>query len=119
MDEPITMIISNQLDIKLGQVTQEECDLVLRQIKNRKTAELDWITPVVWKTKKFDDILLRYNNAVYNQILMDKSCIFPFPKKGDHRKAKNCRSKTFTSIAVRIYNALLFNHIQPGIEIIL
>ena len=39
--EPITRIISNQLDIKLGQFTQEELDSVLRKIKNRKAAGLD------------------------------------------------------------------------------
>ena len=31
-DEPTTKIISNQLDIKLEQFTQEEIDLVLRKI---------------------------------------------------------------------------------------
>ena len=41
--EPITRIISKQLDIKLGLFTQEELDLVLRKIKNRKAAELDEI----------------------------------------------------------------------------
>ena len=35
--EPITRIISKQLDIKLGQFTQE-LDSVLRKIKNRKAA---------------------------------------------------------------------------------
>ena len=33
MQEPITKIISNQLDIKLGQFTHEELDSVLRKIK--------------------------------------------------------------------------------------
>ena len=32
MHKPITKIISNQLDIKLGQFTQEELDSVLRKI---------------------------------------------------------------------------------------
>ena len=32
--EPITRIISNQLDIKLGLFTQEEFDLVRRKIKD-------------------------------------------------------------------------------------
>ena len=41
--EPITKIIDNQLDIKLGQFTQEELDSVLRKIKNRKAAGLDEI----------------------------------------------------------------------------
>ncbi len=35
-DKPIMKIINNQLDIKLGQFTQEELDVVLTKIKNRK-----------------------------------------------------------------------------------
>ena len=31
MDEPITKIISNQLDIKLGQSTQEELNVLLKK----------------------------------------------------------------------------------------
>ena len=58
MQEPITRIISQQLDIKLGPFTKEELDLVLRKIKNRKAAGLDEIPPEVWKTRQFDDILL-------------------------------------------------------------
>ena len=38
-DEPITKITNNQLDSKLGQFTQEELDVVLTKIKNRKAAE--------------------------------------------------------------------------------
>ena len=38
--EPITRIISKQLDIKLGPFTQEELDSVLKKIKNRKAAGL-------------------------------------------------------------------------------
>ena len=45
--EPITRIISKQLDIKLGPSTQEELDSVLRKIKNRKAAGLDEIPPEV------------------------------------------------------------------------
>ena len=45
--EPITRIISKQLDIKLGPFTQEELDSVLRKIKNRKAAGLDKIPPEV------------------------------------------------------------------------
>ena len=64
--EPITRIISKQLDIKLGLFTQEELNSVLRKIKNRKAVGLDEIPPEVWKTKQFDDTLLRHCNAVYN-----------------------------------------------------
>ena len=60
--EQITRIISKQLDIKLGSFTQE-LDSVLRKIKNRKAVGLDEIPPEVWKTRQFDDTLLRHCNA--------------------------------------------------------
>ena len=44
-DEPITRIISKQLDIKLGPFTKEELNSVLKKIKNRKAAGLDEIPP--------------------------------------------------------------------------
>ena len=109
MHEPITRITSKQLDIKLGPFTQEKLDLVLRKIKNRKAAGLDEIPPEVWKTRQFDDILLRQCNAVYNQNPIDrwkKGCTSPFPKKDDLGLAKNYRGITLTSIAAKIYNAL-------------
>ena len=64
--------MSKQLDIKLGPFTQEELDSVLRKIKNKKAAGLDEIPPEVWKTRQFDDILLRHCNAVYNQNPIDR-----------------------------------------------
>ena len=120
--EPITRIISKQLDIKLGPFTQEELDSVLRKIKNRKAAGLDEIPPEVWKTRQFDDILLRHCNPVYNQNPIDrwmKGCILPFHKKGHLGLAKNYRGITLTSIAAKIYNALLRNRIEPEIDNIL
>ena len=48
-----------------------------------------------------------------------KGCILPFPKKGDLRLAKNHQGITLTSIAAKIYNALLRNHIEPKIDNIL
>ena len=114
--ESITTIICKQLDIKLGPFTQEELDSVLKKLKNRKAAVLDEIPPEVWKTRQFDDILLRYCNAVYNQNPIDrwmKGCIFPFPKKGDLGLGKNYRGITLTSIAAKIYYALLCNRIEP------
>ena len=117
--EPITSIISKQLDIKLGPFTKEELDSVLQ---NRNSAGLDEIPPEVWKTRQFDDILLRHCNAVYNQNPIDrwmKGCILPFPKKGDLGLAKNYRGITLTSITTKIYNALLRNRIEPQIDNIL
>ena len=71
MNEPITRIISKQLDIKLGPFTKERLNLVLRKIKNRKAAGLDEIPPEVWKTRQFDDILHWQCNTVNNQNTID------------------------------------------------
>ena len=101
-----TRMISKQLNIKLGQFTQEELDSVLRKIKNRKAAGLDEILPEVWKPREFNNILLRHSIVVYNQNTVDrwtKECIPPFPK-GDLGLAKNYRSMTITSITAKIYN---------------
>ena len=110
-DEPITRMISEQF-------TKEELDSVLKKIKNRKAAGLDEIPLEVWKTRQFDDILLRQCNAVYSQNGIE-GCILPFPKKGDLGLAKNYRGITLTSTAAKIYNALLRNRIEPKIDNIL
>ena len=65
-------IINNQWDIKQRLFTQEELDSVLRKIKNREAAGLDEILTEVWKTREFDDILLRNCNAIYNQNTIDR-----------------------------------------------
>ena len=112
-------LCNNQLDTKLGQFTQEELDVELRKIKNRKAAVLDEIPPEVWKTRKFDNLLLRYYNAVYNQNTIErwtKGCIHPFLKKGDFGIVKNYQGIALTSIAAKIYNALLLNRIEPEIQ---
>ena len=48
---------------------QEEFDVVLTKIKNKKATGLDEIS---WKTRKFDDILIQYSKAVYNQNTKDR-----------------------------------------------
>ena len=45
-----------------------------------------------------------------------KRCTLPFPKKGDLGLAKNYQGITLTSIAAKIYNALLRNRIDPKID---
>ncbi len=105
------------MDIKLGPF-----DSVLRKIKNRKAAGLDEIPPEVWKTRQFDDILLRLCNVVYNQNPIErlmKGCILPFPKKGGLGLAKDCRGIILMFIAAKIFNALQRNRIEPKIDNIL
>ena len=48
-----------------------------------------------------------------------KGFILSFPKKGDIGLAKTYRGITLTSIAAKIYNALLRNRIEPKIDNIL
>ena len=101
---------------------QDELDVPLTKIENRKVAGLDEISPEVLKTRKFDDLLLRYCNTVYNQNTKDrwtKGCILPFTKKCDLGIAKNFGGISFTSIADNAYNALLLNRIELEIEKIL
>ena len=45
-----------------------------------------------------------------------KGCILPFPKKDDLGLAKNYRGIILTSIAAKIYSALLGNRIEPKID---
>ena len=96
-----TKIINNQLDIKPVQFTQE-LNVVLRKIINRKATGLDEIPPDVLKTKKFNDILLRYCYAVYNQSTIDRW-------KGDLGIAKNNRGITLSSITAKIYYSTALN----------
>ena len=50
---------------------------------------------------------------------MDEGMYLPFPKNGDLGLAKNNLGITLTSIAAKIYNALLRNRIDPKIDNIL
>ena len=121
-DEPIMKIIDIHLDIKLGQCTQKELNIVLSKFKNRKAIGLDEIPLELWKTRKFNNILLRYCNTVYNQDTIDRwtnSCILPYPKIDDLGIAENYCGIMLTSMVVKIYNALLLNLIEPAFEKVL
>ena len=48
-----------------------------------------------------------------------KGSFLPFPKKGELGFAKNYRGITLTSIAAKIYNAVLRNRREPKIDNIL
>ena len=99
----------------------QEYMLALRKIKNRKATDLHEVSPEERKTSKFDDILLRYCNAVYNQNTIERwtKCMLPFSRKGDREIVKDYRGITLTSIAAKIYSVLLSNHIEQEIDKIL
>ena len=50
---------------------------------------------------------------------MIRGCIFFLANKGDLRIPKNYKDITLTAIAVKVYNILFLNRIQPEIEKIL
>ena len=121
-DSTIEKVVEHDLEIKTGPFNQLELDFVLNKLQNKKAAGLDGIPPEVWKTGKFNDLLLYYCNEVYKGNVIQsctEGCILAFPKKGDLSKTSNYTGITLTSIAAKIYNALLLNRILPGMEKIL
>ena len=121
-DSTIEKVIEPELEIKTGRFNELELDLVLKKLKNKRAAGLDGIPPKVWKTGEFSDLLLYYCNEVYNGNVIQswtEGCILPFSKKDDLGQTSNYRGITLTSIAAKIYNALLLNRIQLEMEKIL
>ena len=83
MHESIAKIINNELDIKLGQFTQEELDSVLRKIKIGKEQGLVKY-PQKYGTQ--GNSTTYCSDIVYNHNTTDrwtKGCILLFPKKGE------------------------------------
>ena len=115
-DSTIEKVVEHDLEIKTGPFNELELDLVLKKLENKKATGLDGIPPEVWKIGKFNDLLLYYCNEVYKGKVIQswtEGCILLFPKKGDLSKTSNYRGITLTSIAAKIYNAVLLNGIQP------
>ena len=104
-DKPITKMINNQLDIKQGQCIQEKLDAVQTKMKKKKAAGFNKIPPDVWKTRKFDDLLLRYCDSVYKQntiVRWTKGWILSYLQKCDLGIAKKYWSITVISIEAKI-----------------
>ena len=121
-DSTIEKVVEHDLEIKTGPFNELELDLVLKKLQNKKAAGLDGIPSEVWKTGKFNDLVLYYCNEICKGNVIQswtEGCILPFPKKGDLGQTSNYRGITLTSIAAKIYNSLLLNRIQPEMEKIL
>ena len=75
--------------------------------------------PEIWKTKKFDDMLLRLYNAVNKQDIIKKwtnGCILPFHRKKVILGSLRSTVITFTA---NVYNVLLLYRNRPEIDKIL
>ena len=107
----IENVVEHDLEIKIRPFNELELDLVLKKLPNKKATGLDRISPEVWKTGKFNDLLLYYCNEVYKGSVIQswtEVCILLFPKKGNLDKTSNYRGITLTSIGGKIYKAMLY-----------
>ena len=108
-DKPIPKIRNSDLDIQLGQFSEEERNSA-DKIKSWKSEGLDKIFPEVWKTRKFDGF---FCNDVYKKNTKELKKKL---QKGDIGITKNYSRITLTYIAAYVYNTLLLNHIKHAIE---
>lgn len=101
----------------MGNFTKDELADALKNIKNRKAAGLDNISPEVGKIQGFSDIFLDFCSAVYNQKSngeMDSELHFIFSQKSDvgivknysgsYSSSRNIHFLTFKSYAISIKN---------------
>ena len=120
LDEEMVNIVDTTLPIETGPFTNEELETILQKMPHGKAAGLDEVPAEVWKTGKFNQILLE----ICNDTLLEGrkpqewsiSGIVPIPKKGDLSRATNYRGISLTSIAAKIFNRLILNRCRPHIE---
>ena len=119
LDEPTKEIIHDQLDIKVGQFTEEKLDTVQKKLKVEK---LQVLMNYPLKYGRQQNILLWLCNAVYKQNTIEKwtkRCILLVSKNGDLGITKNYRGIIHTAIVAMVYHAQLLSCIQPEVEKIL
>ena len=112
-------MINRQLDIKLEHFTKEEIDVVIQKKKKKKekSNRSQWNTPWTMENKKIWRhttsimqcfVLTKHNKemakSLYSLLLQERRPRNPY------------RGTTLSSIAVKVYNALLLNRIQTEIE---
>ena len=119
---PIVKIFDLFNTITRGDLTQDEVDLAIRQLKNGKAPGLDGLPPEFWKLPKVRKSLLRFCNETYHGNRPKEwgiSGLTPIPKKGDLTKTDNYRGISLSQVASKIYNRCLLNRIRPVIDKVL
>ena len=94
----------------------------MREISCRKAAGLDEITSEVWKTGKFNKILLQLCIADYKEKTIEKwikTFILPFSKTSGFEITKYYKGITLIAMAAKVYNSLLLNHMKHEVKKIL
>ena len=122
-NEEIVKIVDQDLPIPTGDFTQEELEIVLKQLPSGKSTGLDGIPAEVWKLNQLHPILLDFCNGLLSSLEKPDdwsvSGIVPIPKKGDLSDSNNYRGISLMPIATKIFNRLLLNRIRPTIDPIL
>ena len=121
-EAPTEQIFMEELQIQQGDFTLQELNTVIKKQPNNKACGLDEIPGEAWKTGIMNHELLHVCNKVYHQEPVEiwkKSCILPFPKKGDLSMASNYRGISLIPVAAKLYNKMLLNRIRPVIDTLL
>ena len=112
--------VSETLNISTSEFTQNELNIVIKQLKSNKAFGPDNIPPIIWKDKLFHSLLLKISNISFinktSPSIWRQSQIIPFPKKGDLSLATNYRGISLLPIAAKIYNKLILNRIVPFVD---
>ena len=119
-DEEIEHIVETTLPTETGAFTNDELQKVLQKMSNGKATGINEIPAEVWKTGRFNNILLEIRNCTLlrgeKQCEWSVSGIIPIPKKGDLSKASLYRGISLTSIASKLFNRLILNRCRPYTE---
>ena len=112
--------ISDLLDIDTSLFSLDELRSVTKQISPTKAFGPDYISPIIWKSEAFENILLNLCNFCFSHNVCPSvwrcSQIIPVPKKGDLSLPTNYRGISLMPIAAKIYNKLILNRLIPFIE---
>ena len=120
--DSIVKIFDLFTSIQRGDLTQEEVDLAVRQLKNGKVPGLDGLPPEFWKLPKVKKSLLKFCIETFHGNRPKEwgiSGLTPIPKKGDLRNTDNYRVISVSQVAAKINNSCLLNRIRPVIDEVL
>src|SRR6218665_1535396 len=111
-----------ELEIDKGDVSKEEIQRAIKNLKNRKAAGSDKICPEMIKYggKEMLEQLTRLYNKVWRLGRVPKEwrngIIIPFPKKGDIRECSNWRGITLLSTPGKIMATVILNRMRDAID---
>lgn len=107
LDTKVEQSLNVLLGIKPGHFTEAILEKAIKSTKNRNTGVLENISPEVWNSQDFIEIIFRVYKVTYNQDVIERcteSRILSFQNGRDLGTAKIYRGITLTSIATIFFN---------------